>query len=410
MVYTAERATAQELASYGSVLKVVPRDQLREAAREVARQIAEVDPVVIRAAKESLNGIDPVDVRRSYRYEQGFTFELNLTGRQRQGARRVRRPARAAGRSRTMPDKRTTDRRGRRRAPRRDDDRHRRLGLAAQADGVRARAVPHRRQGPDRRVVRRTGRRVCCARPARCARLSSRSSRWTRSRSSRTSATRCRPARSTTLQLDEGMFLLGLQAAAWRVPFLPTRVGLGSDVVARQAEIRTVTSPYDDAEELVAMPALPLDVALDSPEPRRRGRQRAVPRAGPLLRRPHVPGGATRVRLLRADRRHRRSAQGRLASHAARSAGCGPTASSRRRTARTSRRASPTTSATRRSRRDYAATAKSPEAWAEWRTAWLDLDEDGYQQKLAQRDDAGDRVPYRRADVCCVAIAEVLPR
>lgn len=80
MVYTAERATAQELATYGSVLKVVPRDQLRSAAREVAAQIAAVDPVVIRAAKESLNGIDPVDVRRSYRYEQGFTFELNLTG------------------------------------------------------------------------------------------------------------------------------------------------------------------------------------------------------------------------------------------------------------------------------------------------------------------------------------------
>jgi enoyl-CoA hydratase len=80
MVYTAERATAHELASYGSVLKVVPGDQLRAAAREVAAQIAAVDPVVIRAAKESLNGIDPVDVRRSYRYEQGFTFELNLTG------------------------------------------------------------------------------------------------------------------------------------------------------------------------------------------------------------------------------------------------------------------------------------------------------------------------------------------
>ncbi|MDQ1696427.1 MAG: enoyl-CoA hydratase [Frankiaceae bacterium] len=80
MVYTAERATAQELAAYGSVLKVVPREQLRDAARDVARQIAAIDPVVIRAAKESLNGIDPVDVRRSYRYEQGFTFELNLTG------------------------------------------------------------------------------------------------------------------------------------------------------------------------------------------------------------------------------------------------------------------------------------------------------------------------------------------
>ncbi len=66
----------------------------------------------------------------------------------------------------------------------------------------------------------------------------------------------------STLELDEGMFLLGLQAAAWRVPFLPTRVGLGSDVVARQAEIRTVISPYDDGEELVAAPALNLDVAL----------------------------------------------------------------------------------------------------------------------------------------------------
>lgn len=80
MVYTAETATAQELAAYGSVLKVVPRDELRATARAIARQIAAVDPVVIRAAKESLNGIDPVDVRRSYRFEQGFTFELNLTG------------------------------------------------------------------------------------------------------------------------------------------------------------------------------------------------------------------------------------------------------------------------------------------------------------------------------------------
>ena len=69
-----------QLATYGSVLKVVSRDELRAAAREVAAQIASVDPVVMRAAKESLNGIDPVDVRRSYRFEQGFTFELNLTG------------------------------------------------------------------------------------------------------------------------------------------------------------------------------------------------------------------------------------------------------------------------------------------------------------------------------------------
>ena len=65
-----------------------------------------------------------------------------------------------------------------------------------------------------------------------------------------------------TLELDEGLFLLGLQAAAWRVPFIPSRVGLGSFVVDRQPEIKTVVSPYDDGEELVAAPALNLDVAL----------------------------------------------------------------------------------------------------------------------------------------------------
>ena len=64
------------------------------------------------------------------------------------------------------------------------------------------------------------------------------------------------------MELDEGMFLLGLQAAAWRVPFLPTRVGLGSFVVDRQPEIKTVISPYDDGEELVAAPALNLDLAI----------------------------------------------------------------------------------------------------------------------------------------------------
>jgi glutaconate CoA-transferase, subunit A len=63
-------------------------------------------------------------------------------------------------------------------------------------------------------------------------------------------------------ELDEGMFLLGLQAAAWRVPFLPTRVGLGSDILRANPDLLTVRSPYADGEELVAMPALELDVAL----------------------------------------------------------------------------------------------------------------------------------------------------
>jgi enoyl-CoA hydratase len=59
---------------------VVERDRLRDAAYGIARQIAEKNPIVMRAAKESLNGIDPVDVKKSYRYEQGYTFELNLSG------------------------------------------------------------------------------------------------------------------------------------------------------------------------------------------------------------------------------------------------------------------------------------------------------------------------------------------
>ncbi|MGN6796168.1 MAG: enoyl-CoA hydratase family protein [Streptosporangiaceae bacterium] len=80
LMYTAATATAAELHRYGSVLQVVQQDDLRDAALAVASQIAAKDPAVIRAAKESLNGIDPVDVRRSYRYEQGYTFELNLTG------------------------------------------------------------------------------------------------------------------------------------------------------------------------------------------------------------------------------------------------------------------------------------------------------------------------------------------
>jgi enoyl-CoA hydratase len=80
MVYTSATATAQELHAFGSVLKVVPAADLRAAALAVAGEIAVKSPTVIRAAKESLNGIDLWDVKRSYRYEQGFTFELNLSG------------------------------------------------------------------------------------------------------------------------------------------------------------------------------------------------------------------------------------------------------------------------------------------------------------------------------------------
>ena len=63
-------------------------------------------------------------------------------------------------------------------------------------------------------------------------------------------------------ELDEGMLHWGLLAAAHRLPFLPIRAGLGSDVPRVNPGLRTVRSPYADGEELVAMPALRLDAAL----------------------------------------------------------------------------------------------------------------------------------------------------
>lgn len=80
MVYTCDRVPANDLFRFGSVLELVPAERLRDRAREFAAKIAAKDGEIIRLAKQSLNGIEPVDMRQSYRYEQGFTFELNLTG------------------------------------------------------------------------------------------------------------------------------------------------------------------------------------------------------------------------------------------------------------------------------------------------------------------------------------------
>ncbi|CAM5687755.1 Enoyl-CoA hydratase family protein OS=Streptomyces alboniger OX=132473 GN=CP975_30885 PE=4 SV=1 [Streptomyces alboniger] len=80
LYYTSRTATAAELHAHGSVWRVVPREQLHSAALELAREIAAKDGSLLRLAKAAINGIDPVDVRRSYRFEQGFTFEANLSG------------------------------------------------------------------------------------------------------------------------------------------------------------------------------------------------------------------------------------------------------------------------------------------------------------------------------------------
>ena len=80
LYFTAKTIAATELERFGTVYRVVPREQLLDTALEVAAEIADKDGRVIRAAKEALNGIEPVDVNLSYRFEQGFTMELNLMG------------------------------------------------------------------------------------------------------------------------------------------------------------------------------------------------------------------------------------------------------------------------------------------------------------------------------------------
>lgn len=76
MLYTGEPITAAEAYRLGALEAVVPRAELRATARALATKIAAKSPKALRLAKESLNGIELLDIKRSYRFEQGFTLEL----------------------------------------------------------------------------------------------------------------------------------------------------------------------------------------------------------------------------------------------------------------------------------------------------------------------------------------------
>ena len=261
MVYTSATATAQELHHFGSVLQVVPQAELRDAALEVAGQIAAKSPTVIRAAKESLNGIDLWDVKRSYRFEQGFTFELNLSG-----VADEHRDAFVAKRDTDTcdePARRTSA------APRTKPSPSSRSGMTIGFGGWGSRRKPMsvvrailRSDLTDLTVVSWGGPDVglLCA-----AGKVKRLVYAFVSLDSIPLEPHFRAARQSGAiedePYDEGMFLLGLQAAAWRVPFLPTRVGLGSDILRDNDRVKLVTSPFDDGEELVAVPALTMDAA-----------------------------------------------------------------------------------------------------------------------------------------------------
>jgi enoyl-CoA hydratase len=76
MLFTAEPIDAREALRLGGVESVVPREKLRDEAMELARKIASKSPRALRLAKWSLNGIELLDPKQSYRFEQGFTLEL----------------------------------------------------------------------------------------------------------------------------------------------------------------------------------------------------------------------------------------------------------------------------------------------------------------------------------------------
>ena len=185
------------------------------------------------------------------------------------------------------------------------------------------------------------------------------------------------------MELDEGMLQWGLLAAAHRIPFLPTRAGLGSDVLRINPDIRTVRSPYADGEELVAMPALELDVALihmNRADTRGNGQF-----LGPDLYFDDLYCMAARKRFMSCEKIIETQDFGKEGSlH----------------TLRINRslvdgvieapggahftECPPDYGRDEAFQRKYAATAKDPEAWEQFKARYLDVSEDDYQRAVAE--------------------------
>ncbi len=189
--------------------------------------------------------------------------------------------------------------------------------------------------------------------------------------------------------LDEGLFHLGLQAAAWRLPFLPSRAGLGSDLLRDNGALRTFTSPVPghdgEAEELVAMPAFRLDASIcHLNRADRRGNAMFL---GPdlywddLMLHAAPTGGrfiSTERIVETADLRdegcvHQLRISRMMVDGVVRAPGgahftlCEPDY--------------PRDEAVQRA---YAASARSPEAWEAFRAEWIDIPEAEYQRKVRE--------------------------
>jgi glutaconate CoA-transferase, subunit A len=192
-------------------------------------------------------------------------------------------------------------------------------------------------------------------------------------------------------ELDEGMFYLGLLAAAQRIPFLPTRAGLGSDVLVVNPEIKTVTSPYPGPggvhEELVAAPAIPLDAAfVHMNRADKHGNGQFL---GPDPFFDDVFLGAAKRRFVTAERVVEPGAltdEGpvqnilihRLLADAVVETPGGAHFTS----------CAPDYDRDEEFQREYVKAAASPESWDEFRSRYLHIDEDEYQSLVRARRDA----------------------
>ncbi len=191
-------------------------------------------------------------------------------------------------------------------------------------------------------------------------------------------------------ELDEGQLLLGLQAAAWNVPFLPTRAGLGTDILDLMPELKTVRSPYPpsgggEPEELVAVPAIELDAALIHMNNADQGGNAQFLGSDPYM--DEWMAMAAKKTFVSAERiipteefavwgsmHTQRISRMWVAGVVEAPGGAHFT------------ECLPEYGRDEAFQKEYAATAGSDEAWAEFKQRWLDLDDEAaYQSALASR-------------------------
>ena len=190
------------------------------------------------------------------------------------------------------------------------------------------------------------------------------------------------------VEYDEGMLQWGLYAASLRLPFLPTRAGLGSDVMTVNPHLRTVRSPYGDGEELVAMPALELDAALvhlNRADARGNGQF-----LGPDPYFDDLFLGAAKRRFVSCERivETRELAGGgsfhTLVVHRGLVDGVVETPGGAHFT-----ECPPDYGRDEAFQREYAAAARDPEAWERFRARYLDVSEQEYQAAVRDRREGG---------------------